>query len=170
MSHLLVESTILGFWNSSETKSDYLPTFVNISNHKFQTMKTLLFTSAFIILGIFANAQKIYSVQYESQAEIKVFVVKYESQADLKVYKVKYESQARGNEGLWFFVKYESQADKKIYFVNYESQADLKIYFVEYESQAGWRNKSLMQLLYWKTDSSTSWELILDIPGKCNWK
>lgn len=124
------------------------PTFVDISNYKIQIMKTVLLTLAFIILGFFANAQKIYSVQYESQADIKVFVVKYESQADLKVYKVDYESRAQGNEGLWFFVEYESRADKKVYFVDYESQADLKIYFVEYESRAGWINKSLMHLLY----------------------
>ena len=37
-----------------------------------------------------SNAQKIFSVDYESQADIKVFVVDYESQADLKVFKVKY--------------------------------------------------------------------------------
>ena len=40
------------------------------------------------------QAQKIFAVDYTSQAQVKVFVVKYESQADLKVYKVKYESQA----------------------------------------------------------------------------
>ena len=31
--------------------------------------------------------QKIYSVDYSSQADIKVYVVDYESQCDLKVYK-----------------------------------------------------------------------------------
>lgn len=41
-----------------------------------------------------ASAQKVYSVKYENQADVKVFVVKYENQADLKVYKVKYENQA----------------------------------------------------------------------------
>jgi hypothetical protein len=65
------------------------------------------------------KAQKVFSVDYSSQATIKVFVVKYESQCDLKVYKVKYESQA-----------------------------DLKIYFVDYESQAGWKNSSKKSLLY----------------------
>ena len=37
------------------------------------------------------QAQKIFSVQYESQADVKVFVVDYESQADLLVYKVDYD-------------------------------------------------------------------------------
>ena len=97
----------------------------------------------------FAKGQKLFSVDYESQADIKVFVVQYESQADLKVYKVKYESQATGNDGKWFFTQYESQSKKSIYFVKYESQADLKIFFVDYESQAGWRNKSKIGLLYW---------------------
>jgi predicted YcjX-like family ATPase len=94
------------------------------------------------------NAQKVFSVKYESQADLKVYVVKYESQADLKVFKVKYESQAADNNGKWFFTKYENQADKKIFFVDYESQAELKIFFVPYESQAGWREKSKKALLY----------------------
>jgi hypothetical protein len=77
-------------------------------------------------------AQKVFSVEYPNQADVKVFVVKYESQSDLKVFKVEYENQAK----------------KKIYFVEYENQADLKIYFVEYESQAGWKTKKKMHLMY----------------------
>ena len=34
------------------------------------------------------QAQKIFAVDYASQAEVKVFVVKYESQADLKYLKL----------------------------------------------------------------------------------
>ena len=64
-------------------------------------------------------AQKVYSVEYQNQADVKVFVVDYENQADLKVYKVKYQNQA-----------------------------DLKIYFVKYENQAGWNNQSKIHLLY----------------------
>lgn len=103
-------------------------------------------------LTMFANVamgQKIYSVKYESQAQVKVFVVKYESQADLLVYKVAYESQAGQNDGKWFFVDYESRADKKIFFVDYESRADLKIFFVDYESRAGWKNNAKKHLMYW---------------------
>ncbi len=113
----------------------------------FKTKKAFLMI-CFLFILMNTNAQKIFSVKYESQADIKVYVVQYESQADLKVYKVKYESQAGNNDGKWFFVDYESKAKKKIYFVNYESQADLKIYFVEYESQAGWKNNSKKALLY----------------------
>lgn len=66
-----------------------------------------------------ASGQKVFSVQYPNQADVKVYVVKYENQADLKVFKVEYENQA-----------------------------DLKIYFVEYENQAGWRNKEKIHLMF----------------------
>lgn len=103
-----------------------------------------------ILIAIFniTYAQKVFTVEYPNQADVKVFVVKYENQADLKVFKVKYENQAAENNGKWFFTEYGNQAKKKIYFVEYENQADLKIYFVEYENQAGWRNKKKMQLMY----------------------
>lgn len=113
-----------------------------------KNMKKYILILSLVFIAFVVNAQKIYSVKYSSQADIKVFVVKYESQCDIKVYKVDYESQASGNEGKWFFVKYESQAKKKIFFVDYESQADLKVYFVDYSSQAGWKNNSKKQLLY----------------------
>lgn len=105
-----------------------------------------LFSLAFSAESI--PAQKIFSVDYESRADVKVFVVDYESRADLVVYKEDYESRADGNDGHWFFVKYESRADKTIFFVDYESRADLKVFFVDYESRAGWRNKSKQHLLY----------------------
>jgi hypothetical protein len=62
-------------------------------------------------------AQKVFSVQYANQADVKVFVVDYPNQADLKVYKVKYKNQADKNNGIWFFTAYANQADKNIYFV-----------------------------------------------------
>lgn len=108
--------------------------------------RILLLTLIFI--PSLTYSQKIFSVEYESQSDIKVFVVEYESQCDLKVFKVKYKSQSKGNEGLWYFVEYPSQSDKKIFFVEYESQSDLKIFFVKYKSQSGWKNKSKKQLLY----------------------
>lgn len=115
-------------------------------------MKTCIY-KIFIITVLMAictvaSAQKVYSVKYENQADLKVFVVKYENQADLNVYKVKYENQAGDNNGKWFFTDYGNQAKFTIYFVEYENQADLKIYFVEYENQAGWRERDKMQLLY----------------------
>ena len=68
---------------------------------KIQFSAILIFSSSLLF------AQKVFSVDYASQAEVKVFVVDYESQADLNVYKVDYESQAKGNEGLWYFVNYK---------------------------------------------------------------
>ena len=38
-------------------------------------------------MPLLASAQKLFSVDYESQSDLKVFVVNYESQADLKVFK-----------------------------------------------------------------------------------
>jgi len=92
------------------------------------------------------NGQKVFVVDYASQADVKVFTVKYESQADLTVYLVDYASQV-DQDGKWYFVEYASQADKKIYFVEYESQADLKIYYVEYASQAEWKNPNKKHLM-----------------------
>ncbi|MDA8994829.1 DUF6150 family protein [Schleiferiaceae bacterium] len=67
-------------------------------------MNKLLIYSIFLsLVGIELNAQTVYSVMYESQADVKVFVVEYESQADLLVYKEDYSSRAKGNEGNWFF-------------------------------------------------------------------
>ncbi len=114
----------------------------------FIIMKQVLLFALLIALSIKADAQKVFSVDYESQADVKVFVVNYESQADLLVFKVDYESQAGANNGLWHFVKYASQAQKKIYFVDYESQADVKIFFVNYQSQAGWKNKEKMHFFF----------------------
>ena len=55
-------------------------------------MKFLLF---FFLMTytVKSYSQKVFSVDYENQANVKVFVVKYENQADLKVYRVKYENQ-----------------------------------------------------------------------------
>ncbi len=90
-------------------------------------IKILLSFMLSVVLWTECRAQKVYSVKYASQADIKVYVVDYESQADLLVYKVDYQSRAGDNDGRWFFTDYESQADKSIYFVDYESQADLII-------------------------------------------
>ena len=112
-------------------------------------MKSFITISAILLVGIHSRAQKVFSVEYPNQADVKVFVVDYENQADLKVYKVKYNNQAGKNDGKWFFTKYANQAEKKVFFVDYQNQADLKIIFVDYENQAGWRNKSKQQLMYW---------------------
>ena len=63
----------------------------------------LFLTIAIIFVTNHVLAQKVYSVEYASQADIKVFVVEYESQTDLSVFKVDYSSQAGKNDGKWFF-------------------------------------------------------------------
>jgi len=124
------------------------PTILILGFKLDQMSKRHLLATFIFLLGLGLNAQTVYSVKYESQADVKVYVVEYESQADLLVFKEDYSSRAKGNEGNWFFVDYQSQAEKSIYFVKYESQADLKIYFVAYESRAGWRNKEKIHLMY----------------------
>ena len=83
-------------------------------------MKNLFLLLTFTIGGFTSvNAQKVFSVNYESQADVKVFVV-----------------------------DYESQAKTKVFFVKHESQADLNLYFVDYESQGGWKNSSKKAEMY----------------------
>jgi hypothetical protein len=120
-----------------------------VEKKKNMYRKIVVILAVYFLCLSYAQAQKVYKVKYESQADIKVYIVDYESQADLKVYFVEYESRAC-KDGLWYPVQYESRADIKVYFVNYESQADLKIYIVDYESQAGWRNNQKQHLLKFK--------------------
>ena len=101
-----------------------------------------------LIFSYTAQAQKVFSADYKSNADITVFVVDYKSNADLVVYKCDYSSSATGNDGLWYFEDYKSNADKVIFFVDYASNADLKIYFAEYKSNAGWKNKAKQHLMY----------------------
>ena len=51
---------------------------------------------SFLLFLVFfpGRAQKLFSVDYESQADLKLFVVEYESQADLKIFFVDYPGQA----------------------------------------------------------------------------
>jgi hypothetical protein len=44
-------------------------------------MKKIALLSCILLFSISAKCQKIFSVDYESQADVKVFVVNYESQA-----------------------------------------------------------------------------------------
>ena len=98
-------------------------------------MRNILFILFILLFAVTAKAQKVFSVEYASQADVKVFVAEYESRSDLSVYKVDYESRAGKNDGNWFFV-------------DYASQADVIIYFAEYSSRAGWRNKEKKHLFY----------------------
>lgn len=109
----------------------------------------IIVTLFVVLFAFYSHSQKVFSVDYASQADVKIFVVDYASQADLKVFKVDYSSQAGKNDGAWFFVDYASQSDKKIFFVDYASQADIKVFFVDYKSQCGWTRSSKKQLFYW---------------------
>ena len=71
--------------------------------------KKLFLSLISVILFLSLQAQKVFSCEYASQADVKVFVVDYESQADLLVHKKDYSSQASGNKGQWFFVEYSSK-------------------------------------------------------------
>ena len=82
-------------------------------------MKKLIIAGLLILVAKQSFAQKMYSVDYENQADVSVFVVDYANQADLKVFTVDYSNQAEGNNGLWFFTDYANQADKKIFFGGY---------------------------------------------------
>ena len=66
-------------------------------------MKKFLFILILVFSVLSSKSQKVYSVDYSSQADVKVFVVDYMYQADLKVFKVAHEYQTKGNIGLWFF-------------------------------------------------------------------
>ena len=50
-----------------------------------------LYCTGLLLFSFFGFSQKIFSVEYASQSDIKVFVVDYESQSDLKVFKVDYQ-------------------------------------------------------------------------------
>ncbi|MEJ6506178.1 MAG: DUF6150 family protein, partial [Crocinitomicaceae bacterium] len=60
-------------------------------------MRTMIILSFVCGLALSLNAQKVFSVDHASQADVKVFVVDYASQADLKVFKVDYASQSGKN-------------------------------------------------------------------------
>lgn len=66
----------------------------------------------------YANAQKVYKVDYENQADVKVHVV-----------------------------SSSNQAKKKIYFTRQSNQSDLKIYYVSASNQAEWRSSSKKGLM-----------------------
>lgn len=73
---------------------------------KFKISKIHFSQLCFLTILFFSptiKAQKVYTVPYENQADVKVFVVEYANNADLKVYKVEYSNQTGNNDGKWFF-------------------------------------------------------------------
>lgn len=85
-------------------------------------MGSLFHKMAFLVpiglLSFKSHAQKVFSVPYPSQADLKVFAVKHESQADLCVFREKNASASRGNYGHWHFTAYPAQADTRVYLSN----------------------------------------------------
>ena len=71
-------------------------------------MRKWFFISLVLLVPFLSYSQKVFSVDYPNQSDIKVYVVEYENQCDLKVFKV----------------DYPNQSDKKIYFVDYPNQSD----------------------------------------------
>ena len=57
-------------------------------------MKRFFLLVSFVVAMQSVNAQKVFSVNYQNQADIKVFVVDYTNQADLKIFFVNYSNQA----------------------------------------------------------------------------
>ena len=74
-------------------------------------MIKFIFTSLVVLAPYLSYSQKVYSVDYSNQSDVKVYVVEYENQCDLKVFKVDYPNQVDGNKGLLYFVDYPNQSD-----------------------------------------------------------
>lgn len=123
------------------------PSVINV-NYLFLMKKTILFLLLLVAIAGSLRAQRVYSTNYKSEADVKVYVTEYRSEADIIVYKTKYKSDATDNKGIWYFTEYKSEAKKIIYFTDYRSEADIKVYFTQYKSETGWKNKSKQHLLY----------------------
>ena len=54
----------------------------------------------FILISTISYSQKVHSVNYSNQSDLKVYLVKYENQCNLKMFKVKYPNQVNGNKKL----------------------------------------------------------------------
>ena len=103
-----------------------------VGSFKNNKMKNLLILAIMpFTIGV-VKAQKVYTENVASRADVKVYVETVESRADLLVFK---ESV-------------DSRADKSIYFENVASRADLKICFTDVRSRAGWKNSSKKSLMY----------------------
>jgi len=87
--------------------------FITLVLIQFNFMRLLFLALIAVFFANKISAQKVFSVQYSSQADVKVFVVNYESQADLLIYKVKYDSQAGDNNGKWFLRNMKVKPRKK---------------------------------------------------------
>ena len=80
-------------------------------------MKKLSIALLFILFTLSTNAQKIFSVSSQFDADVKVYVTDSQFDADLLVYRVDSQFDAGNNDGKWFFVDSQFDAKKKIFFV-----------------------------------------------------
>ena len=127
-------TNILFYYKNSLLNSLVFFIYLRLLIIKFKIMKNLCLYLGVMFCTVVINAQKVYTVEYSSRADVKVFVVDFESQADLCVYKVDYSSQVGKNDGNWYFVDYSSQSGKNDgnwFFVDYASQSDKKIFFTD---------------------------------------
>lgn len=115
----------------------------------------LLYVISIAVLASFVgtgyiSAQKIFSVNHESQADVKVYVINAEYKADLVVFKTdkEYKAKKEENKGIWFITDKKYRADKKAFFVDREYQADLKIFVTDKEYRGGWRKNYKKPLMY----------------------
>ena len=77
-------------------------------------MKYLHITTILLIFTISTNAQKIFSVSSQFDADVKVYVTDSQFDAELLVYRVDSQFDAGDNDGKWFFVDSQFDAKKKI--------------------------------------------------------
>lgn len=107
---------------------------------KMSNMLTALFATLIIMVGCNQlNAQIMYKVDDEYDADLKVYVTEYKSQADVVVYVTERQEKAKGDRGIWYFTEWKSEADKKVYFTDWKGEADLIIFYTDWEAEAGKR-------------------------------
>ena len=141
---LCVEQTLMTSCNQNNR------TIALVNHHVMKKGIALFVLLLVVLMSTRVFAQKVYSCQYKSDADVKVYVSQYKSDADLVVYETKYKSEATDNSGIWYFCEYKSDADRKIYFCDYKSDADIVIYFSKYKSDAGWKKNEKKHLMYKK--------------------
>ena len=104
-----------------------------IESESIRWCVTLFFLAT---ISSFANGQKVFRVDYPSQADAMLYETKNKSEADILIYKVSYASQVNPDRGLWLDVKNQSESDWKIFWAKYKNQSSCVVYFVPYRSQA----------------------------------
>ena len=108
---------------------------------------TFLLGLSFTFLSINTDAQSVYRVKFESEANVKVLLVPDSLSADLVVYQVSSAGLAGTNNGVWYIAGFPDAVTKNIFFVSNVSDADIKVFYTSNQSAAGWINTSKQSLL-----------------------